>query len=123
MSGSGADGLALALHGEEVGPREDPFTWPHPMDPHEALFIVDDTVDQARWVGASQSHEGVLVTLSKLVDAAITSMELGAEIHRLMTEEVTVREQVRFCCPTLSFELAVRVIPSVGWCSCFFFFL
>lgn len=51
-SADGADGLALALRGEEVGPSEDPFAWPHPTDPREALFMVDDIVEQPMWVGA-----------------------------------------------------------------------
>lgn len=78
-SAGGADGLALALRGEEVGPREDPFAWPHPADPHEALFVVDDIAERAAWASASQSHEGVLLTLSKLVDAAAVVTELGME--------------------------------------------
>ena len=40
------------------------------------------------WAGASQSHGGILATLSELVNASTMVTELGAEAQRLMTEEV-----------------------------------
>lgn len=49
-------GPALVPHGEEVGPSRDPLVWPHPMDPREALFVVDDMAEQAAWASASQSQ-------------------------------------------------------------------
>jgi hypothetical protein len=41
----GADGMALVLHGEEVGPSEGSFVQPHPTDPCKALFMVNDTTE------------------------------------------------------------------------------
>jgi hypothetical protein len=49
----GVDGSALSLCGEEVRPNEGPFPWPHPMDPREALFMVNDVNEWAMWVSAS----------------------------------------------------------------------
>ena len=49
----GADGMALVLRREEVGPNEGYFTWPHPTDPYKALFVVNDIAEQAMWVNAS----------------------------------------------------------------------
>ena len=51
-------GLALVPHGEEVGPSGDLLIWPHPVDPHEPLFMVDDMVEQAAWADTSLSHRG-----------------------------------------------------------------
>jgi hypothetical protein len=102
-----AGGSVLIPHGEEVGLGEGPFTWPHPADSCEALFEVNDVAKQAMWGGTSQSHEGVLMTLSKLADAAAVVVGLGAKAQRLMTEEVPPREQVRPRCSALSFGLAL----------------
>lgn len=93
--GSVADhvgGSTLALCEEETSLGEDPLVWPHPLNPHEALFEVHDAVEQATWGGASQSCEGVLATLSKLVDAATTVTGLSVEAQWLLTKEVTPRE-------------------------------
>jgi hypothetical protein len=46
-------GSALVLHGEKAGPGEDPSVCPHPADPREAMFEVDDAAEQAAWGGAS----------------------------------------------------------------------
>jgi hypothetical protein len=107
MTASHAGGSALIPHGEEVGLGEGPFAWPHPANSHEALFEVNDVAEQAMWGGASQSHEGVLVTLSKLADVAAAVVGLGAKAQRLMTEEVPPREQVWPRCFALSFGLAM----------------
>lgn len=49
----GADGSALSLCGEEVRPNEGPFAWPHPTDPRDALFMVNDVNERAVWASAS----------------------------------------------------------------------
>lgn len=114
--GSAADrfgGPTLVLRGEEVGPHEDPFVWPHRSDPHEALFEVHDVAEQAAWGGASQSHEVVIATLSKLIDMATAVTRLSMETQRLMAEEVTPREQVRPYRSVLPFGPAAWVFPLV----------
>lgn len=55
---------------------------------------------------------GILATLSELVDAAATVTGLGTEAQRLMTEEITPREQVRPYHSASFFKLVVQVIPS-----------
>lgn len=50
---SGANEMALVVHREEVGPNKCSFAWPHPIDPHKALFVLNDTAEQAAWASAS----------------------------------------------------------------------
>ena len=106
-------GPALVLRGEEAGPREDPFVWPHRSDPHEALFEVHDAAEQAAWGGALQSREVVIATLSKLIDMATTVTRLSMETQRLMAEEVTPHEQVHPYRSVLPFGPAAWVSPLV----------
>ena len=56
----------LSFHEEDLELGEDFFIWPRPMDPRKPLFMVDDASEQATWEAASQNHEGVWETLSKL---------------------------------------------------------
>jgi hypothetical protein len=52
-------------------------------------------LNRLRGGGASRSREGVIATLSKLIDAATAIAGLSAETQRLMVEEVMPHEQVR----------------------------
>lgn len=98
------DRTTLALHGGEVRSSVDSFIWPHPMDPRKAIFVVDDTAEQAMWAGASRSHKGVWVTLLKMDDAIAAVAKLNVEAQRSMANEVMDRGQVSFLClvPSLS---------------------
>jgi len=89
------------------------------MDPHEALFMVDDMAEQATWASTSWSHEGVLATLSKLVNAATMVIGLSIEAQWLLAKEVAPREQVRLCCHASSFwvHCAGRSFGWVAWLS------
>ena len=49
----GVVGPSLVPHGEKVRPSKDPLIWPHPVDPHEALLMVNDMAEQDTWAGAS----------------------------------------------------------------------
>lgn len=56
---SGPDEMALAPCREELELGEDFFIWPNPIDPHKALFMVDNMAKRAMWVGTYQSYEEV----------------------------------------------------------------
>ena len=42
MASNGLDVVALSLHEEDLELGKDFIIWPHPTNPSEALFVVDD---------------------------------------------------------------------------------
>ena len=45
VASDGLDMAALIHHEEELELGEDFFMWPRPTNPHEALFVVDNTTE------------------------------------------------------------------------------
>lgn len=51
--------MALSLHEEDLELGEDFFIWPHPTNPSDAPFVVDDVTKRATRKVTSRSHEGI----------------------------------------------------------------